>query len=82
MWRMHKATGVASDSQLVSVDQLEDHVADLSEEDLKQLKNDVKSFQEYWSYGSKQHSVDYISHIFGIVRISVSLRILLLFTNA
>uniref|UniRef100_A0A7N6B9N6 [histone H3]-lysine(4) N-trimethyltransferase n=1 Tax=Anabas testudineus TaxID=64144 RepID=A0A7N6B9N6_ANATE len=66
LWRIHKDTGIVSDSQLISVDQLEDHVADLSEEDLKQLKTDVHSFLEYWSYGRKQHSVDYISKIFGI----------------
>ncbi|KAM9338538.1 histone-lysine N-methyltransferase SMYD1a [Symphorus nematophorus] len=68
MWRMHKSTGIVSDSQLVSVDQLEDHVADLGEDDLKQLKGDVHSFLEYWSYGSKQHSIEYISHIFGIIK--------------
>nr|XP_046231367.1 histone-lysine N-methyltransferase Smyd1-like [Scatophagus argus] len=68
MWRIHKDTGVVSDSQLVSVDQLVDHVADLPEEDLKQLKADVHSFQGYWSYGRKKHSVDDISHIFGIIK--------------
>lgn len=66
-----------SDSQLISVDQLEDHVADLPEEDLKQLKTDVHNFLEYWSHGRKQHSVDYISHIFGIVRVNVSLYIII-----
>lgn len=73
MWRIHKDTGVVSDSQLVSVDQLEDHVADLVEEDHKNLNNDVHNFLDYWSYGRKQHSVDEISHIFGIVRMTVSL---------
>uniref|UniRef100_A0A673BAI4 [histone H3]-lysine(4) N-trimethyltransferase n=1 Tax=Sphaeramia orbicularis TaxID=375764 RepID=A0A673BAI4_9TELE len=68
IWRIHKNTGLASDSQLISVDKLEDHVADMSEEDLKRLKADVNSFMEYWSYGSKQHSADYISHIFGIIK--------------
>ncbi|XP_041816300.1 histone-lysine N-methyltransferase Smyd1-like [Chelmon rostratus] len=68
LWRIHKDTGIVSDSQLISVDQLEDHVADLSEQDLKQLKTDVHNFLEYWSYGRKQHSVDEISHIFGIIK--------------
>ncbi|XP_022073815.1 histone-lysine N-methyltransferase SMYD1a [Acanthochromis polyacanthus] len=68
LWRMHKDTGIVSDSQLVSVDQLEDHVADLSQEDLKKLQTDVDNFLEYWSCGRKQHSVDYISHIFGIIK--------------
>ncbi|XP_020495680.2 histone-lysine N-methyltransferase SMYD1a [Labrus bergylta] len=68
LWRIHKDTGIASDSQLVSVDQLEDHVSDLSEEDLKQMKTNVQSFQEYWSYGRKKHSAEEISHIFGIIK--------------
>lgn len=60
-----------SDSQLISVEQLEDHVADLSEEDLKLIKTDTHNFLEYWSYGRKQHSADEISRIFGIVRMNV-----------
>lgn len=68
MWRIHKVTAIASDSQLVAVDKLEDHVTDLGEEALKQLKANVSSFFKYWSYGSKQHSADYISHIFGIIK--------------
>ncbi|KAJ0057569.1 hypothetical protein NL108_009335, partial [Boleophthalmus pectinirostris] len=68
MWRIHKDAGIATDTQLVAVDKLEDHVADLGEEVLKQLKNNVGQFFQYWSYGSKQHSADYISHIFGIIK--------------
>ncbi|XP_042365510.1 histone-lysine N-methyltransferase SMYD1a [Plectropomus leopardus] len=68
LWRMQKDTGIVSDSQLISVDQLEDHVADLPEQGLKKLKTDVQSFLEYWSCGRKQHSPDYISHIFGIIK--------------
>lgn len=70
LWRMHKDTGIASDSQLISVDQLQEHVADLAAEDFKQLRADVHKFLQYWSYGMRQHSVDYISHIFGIVSVS------------
>ncbi|XP_028273485.1 histone-lysine N-methyltransferase SMYD1a [Parambassis ranga] len=68
LWRMHKITGVATDSQLISVEQLEDHVADMPQEDLKQLETDVQTFMKYWSYGRKQHSVEFISHIFGIIK--------------
>lgn len=68
MWHIHKDTAVATDTQLVAVDKLDDHLADLGEEALKQLKANVSSFFEYWSYGSKQHSADYISHIFGIIK--------------
>uniref|UniRef100_A0A8C6WN69 [histone H3]-lysine(4) N-trimethyltransferase n=1 Tax=Neogobius melanostomus TaxID=47308 RepID=A0A8C6WN69_9GOBI len=68
MWRIHKETAIASDSQLVAVDKLKDHVTDLGEEALKQLQANVSSFFDYWSSGSKKHSADYISHIFGIIK--------------
>ncbi|KAF3848576.1 hypothetical protein F7725_015073, partial [Dissostichus mawsoni] len=42
LWRVHKDTGIVSDSQLISVDQLKDHVTDLPEEGLKQLQTDIK----------------------------------------
>ncbi|KAM9793597.1 histone-lysine N-methyltransferase Smyd1-like isoform X2 [Syngnathus typhle] len=67
LWRLHKDTGIVSDSQLLSVEQLEDHVPDLPEKNLKQLGLNVQSFLKYWSHGSKQHSFDYVSHIFGII---------------
>lgn len=72
LWRLHKDNGLASDSQLVSVDQLQEHVDQLSQEQLQQLQTDVRVLQDYWSYGSKQHSVEYISHIFGIVSVGLS----------
>ncbi|XP_068191059.1 histone-lysine N-methyltransferase SMYD1-like [Antennarius striatus] len=68
MWRIHKDTGIVSDNQLISVDRLEDHVGDLHDKDLKQLNTDVQTFLDYWSYGSRQHSLDDISHIFGIIK--------------
>ncbi|XP_077593293.1 histone-lysine N-methyltransferase Smyd1-like [Stigmatopora nigra] len=68
LWRLHKDSGIVSDSQLISLEQLEDHVSDLSEKNLTQLEADVQSFLEFWSHGNKQHSVDYISHIFGIIK--------------
>uniref|UniRef100_A0AAV2IWW0 [histone H3]-lysine(4) N-trimethyltransferase n=1 Tax=Knipowitschia caucasica TaxID=637954 RepID=A0AAV2IWW0_KNICA len=64
MWRIHKDTPIATDTQLVAVDKLEDHVADLGE----QLKADVSSFFKYWSYFSKQHSAEYIAHILAIIK--------------
>ncbi|CAJ1071048.1 histone-lysine N-methyltransferase SMYD1a [Xyrichtys novacula] len=68
LWRIHKDTSIVSDTQLVAVDQLEDHVSDLPEEDLKKMKKDVQIFQEYWSYGRKKHTAEEISHIFGIIK--------------
>ncbi|XP_058472719.1 histone-lysine N-methyltransferase SMYD1a [Solea solea] len=68
LWRIHKDSGVVSDSQLMSVSELEDHVNDLSEEAHAQLKADVSTFLEYWSHGRKKHSAEFISHIFGIIK--------------
>ncbi|XP_029921298.1 histone-lysine N-methyltransferase SMYD1a [Myripristis murdjan] len=67
LWRMHKDTGVVTDGQLASVDQLQEHVAEMSQDDLKELNTDVHNFLKYWSHKSKQHSVEYVSHIFGII---------------
>lgn len=70
MWRIHKDTGVASDSQLLSVEELEDHVADLPEDHLKRIDTDVHVFLQYWTCGRTKHSLDEIARIFGIVRTS------------
>ena len=67
LWRMKKHTGIVSDGQLTSVDQLEDHVAELPVDDLKELKIDVHNFLDYWPHNSKQYTAEYIAHIFGIV---------------
>lgn len=69
-WRMDKEGGIASDLQLTSIDDLEDHVSDMPEEDLKQLKIDIHNFLDYWPRNSKPHNVDDISHILGVVRLT------------
>jgi len=65
LWRIQKHTAVVSDSQLTSVDDLEAHLAQLSEDGLLGLKADVSSFLDYWP--GKQHNVDYVKSIFGII---------------
>lgn len=67
MWRLYKDGGVISDLQLTSLDDLEDHISDIPEMDLKELKVDIHNFLDYWPRTSKQHNVDSISHIFGLV---------------
>ncbi|KAG7271679.1 hypothetical protein CRUP_025540 [Coryphaenoides rupestris] len=67
MWRLDKAGGVVSDTQLTTVDELENHVPDMPEDDLKDLKVDIHNFLDFWPRYSKQHTVDDISHIFGVV---------------
>ncbi|XP_076020234.1 histone-lysine N-methyltransferase Smyd1-like [Genypterus blacodes] len=68
LWRIHKDTGIMTDTQLTSVEQLEDHVADMPEDKVTELNNDVHNFLNYWSKGSKQYSTEDITHIFGIIK--------------
>ncbi|XP_053533095.1 histone-lysine N-methyltransferase SMYD1a isoform X2 [Ictalurus punctatus] len=67
LWRMQKHKGKAFDTQLTTLDLLEDHISAMSPEDLKQLKVDVDNFQNYWQGNSRQYSTDYVSHIFGVI---------------
>lgn len=67
MWRLDKDGGVISDLQLTTLDDLEDHISDIPEIDLKELKVDIHNFLDYWPKTSKQHTSDSISHIFGLV---------------
>ncbi|XP_029019508.1 histone-lysine N-methyltransferase SMYD1b isoform X2 [Betta splendens] len=67
LWRLDKDGGVVSDAQLATLEELEDHVADMQEDELKEFKVDIHNFLDYWPRGSKQHTVDHISHIFGVI---------------
>lgn len=67
MWRLDKEGSVLSDMQLTTLDELEDHIADMQEDDLKEFKVDIHNFLDYWPRSSKQHIIDDISHIFGVV---------------
>lgn len=67
MWHLDKDGGVISDLQLTTLDDLEDHISDIPEIDLKELKVDIHNFLDFWPRTSKQHTVDSISHIFGVV---------------
>lgn len=69
MWRLDKEGSVVSDMQLTTVEELEDHIADLQEDELKELKVDIHNFLDYWPRNSKQHTIDDISHLFGVVRL-------------
>ncbi|KAG5281283.1 hypothetical protein AALO_G00069450 [Alosa alosa] len=66
-WRLDKEGSIVSDHQLTTIDDLEDHVEDLPEDDLKQLKIDIHNFLDYWPRNSKPHNVDSISHILGVI---------------
>ncbi|KAG1930281.1 histone-lysine N-methyltransferase SMYD1b isoform X2 [Pimephales promelas] len=67
MWRVDKHGMVVSDMQMTTLDELENHVSDMNEDDLKDFKVDIHNFLDFWPRGSKQHTVDSISHILGVI---------------
>lgn len=62
-----------SDMQLTTLEELEDHISDMQEDELKEFKVDIHNFLDYWPRTSKQHTIDDISHILGVVRLKSSL---------
>uniref|UniRef100_A0A3B3USK6 [histone H3]-lysine(4) N-trimethyltransferase n=1 Tax=Poecilia latipinna TaxID=48699 RepID=A0A3B3USK6_9TELE len=68
LWRRNRDQGLASDSQLLAVDQLQDHLRDLPGDQLQALQADVQTFLRFWSCGSKQHPADFISHVFSLIK--------------
>uniref|UniRef100_A0A671UWF4 [histone H3]-lysine(4) N-trimethyltransferase n=2 Tax=Sparus aurata TaxID=8175 RepID=A0A671UWF4_SPAAU len=67
LWRLDKEGSVVSDMQLTTLDELEDHIQDMEEDDLKDFKVDIHNFVDYWPRSSKQHRIEEVSHIFGVV---------------
>ncbi|XP_056628730.1 histone-lysine N-methyltransferase SMYD1b isoform X2 [Triplophysa dalaica] len=67
MWRTDKEGSVVSDLQLSTMDELEDHISDMSEEDMKDLKVDIHNFLDFWPRSSKPHTVHSISHVLGVI---------------
>ncbi|CAL8345225.1 unnamed protein product [Lota lota] len=67
VWRLDKEGSLVTDTQMTTVEELEDHICDMPEDDLKEIKVDIHNFLDFWPRNSKQHTVDYISHIFGVV---------------
>uniref|UniRef100_A0A8C5H7U8 [histone H3]-lysine(4) N-trimethyltransferase n=1 Tax=Gouania willdenowi TaxID=441366 RepID=A0A8C5H7U8_GOUWI len=67
LWRLDKEGGVVSDMQLTTLEELEDHICDMQEDEMKEFKVDIHNFLDYWPRNSKQHTIDVISHIFGVI---------------
>ncbi|KAM9811162.1 histone-lysine N-methyltransferase SMYD1b [Neosynchiropus ocellatus] len=67
LWRVDKEGSVVSDMQLTTLDELEDHIDDMLEDDLKDFKVDIHNFLDYWPRTCKQHTIEDISHIFGVI---------------
>lgn len=68
MWRVEREGTGLTEGCLVSVDDLQNHVEHFGEEEQKELRVDVDTFLQYWPPQSQQFSMQYISHIFGVVR--------------
>lgn len=68
MWRVEREGTGLTEGCLVSVDDLQNHVEHFGEEEQKELRMDVDTFLQYWPPQSQQFSMQYISHIFGVVR--------------
>uniref|UniRef100_A0A8C6UTN1 [histone H3]-lysine(4) N-trimethyltransferase n=1 Tax=Neogobius melanostomus TaxID=47308 RepID=A0A8C6UTN1_9GOBI len=67
-WRLDKeGSSKVSDMQLTTLDELEDHLNDMAEDELQEFKVDIHNFLDYWPRTSKQHTIDSISHIFGVI---------------
>ncbi|XP_016306634.1 histone-lysine N-methyltransferase SMYD1b [Sinocyclocheilus anshuiensis] len=67
LWRLDKEGSVVSDTQLATLEELEDHIYDISEDDLKDFKVDIHNFLDYWPRSSKPHTVDSVSKILGVI---------------
>ncbi|XP_043836535.1 histone-lysine N-methyltransferase SMYD1 isoform X1 [Dromiciops gliroides] len=67
MWRIEREGTGLTEGCLVSVDDLQNHVDNFGEEEQKDLRMDVDSFLNFWPSQSQQFSMQYISHIFGVI---------------
>jgi len=68
LWRMQKQTGIITDSQLVSVNALKEHQADMGDAELTELQKNVKHFLDYWPGKAQPH--DLVSHLFAIIKVN------------
>nr|XP_040126854.1 histone-lysine N-methyltransferase SMYD1 [Ictidomys tridecemlineatus] len=67
MWRVEREGSGLTEGCLVSVDDLQNHVEHFGEEEQKELRVDVDTFLQYWPPQSQTFSMQYISHIFGVM---------------
>uniref|UniRef100_A0A287CVH7 [histone H3]-lysine(4) N-trimethyltransferase n=1 Tax=Ictidomys tridecemlineatus TaxID=43179 RepID=A0A287CVH7_ICTTR len=69
MWRVEREGSGLTEGCLVSVDDLQNHVEHFGEEEQKELRVDVDTFLQYWPPQSQTFSMQYISHIFGVIEL-------------
>ncbi|CAH2299509.1 histone-lysine N-methyltransferase SMYD1 isoform X1 [Pelobates cultripes] len=66
-WRIEREGSGLTEGCLVSIDDLENHIDNFQEEEKNGLMDDVQSFLDYWPSQSQHYSMNYISHIFGVI---------------
>ncbi|KAM3939861.1 histone-lysine N-methyltransferase SMYD1 isoform 2-T2 [Leptodactylus fuscus] len=67
LWRIEREGSGLTEGCLVSVEDLQNHIEDFDTEEKNGLMEDVQSFLDYWPSPNKQFSMQYISHIFGVI---------------
>ncbi|XP_043918041.1 histone-lysine N-methyltransferase SMYD1 isoform X2 [Protopterus annectens] len=67
LWRIEREGSALPEGCIASIDELQDHLPDLTEEEKQVLSEDVQNFLDYWPGSSKQFGMQYISHIFGVI---------------
>ncbi|KAM4810044.1 histone-lysine N-methyltransferase SMYD1 isoform 2-T2 [Rhinophrynus dorsalis] len=67
MWRIEREGGGLTEGCLVSIDDLQNHIDSFEEEEKNGLMEDVQNFLEYWPTQNQQFSMNYVSHIFGVI---------------
>ncbi|XP_077136368.1 histone-lysine N-methyltransferase SMYD1 isoform X2 [Ranitomeya variabilis] len=67
IWRIEREGSGLTEGCLVSVDELQNHIDDFDSEEKNGLMEDVQTFLDYWPNQDKQYSMQYVSHIFGVI---------------
>uniref|UniRef100_UPI00398F7805 histone-lysine N-methyltransferase Smyd1-like isoform X2 n=1 Tax=Pristiophorus japonicus TaxID=55135 RepID=UPI00398F7805 len=67
LWRMAREGDFVSEDRISSIEKLQDHVDDLSEEEKKQLTSDADILRSYWHSNNQHFDTESITHIFGVI---------------
>ncbi|XP_069779637.1 histone-lysine N-methyltransferase Smyd1-like isoform X2 [Narcine bancroftii] len=67
LWRMKREGDIVSEDIITTMEGLQDHLDDLSEEEKQQLTLDVEVFQRYWHPSDQQVDKQSILHVFGMI---------------
>ncbi|XP_067898585.1 histone-lysine N-methyltransferase Smyd1-like isoform X2 [Heterodontus francisci] len=67
LWRMAREGDIVSEDRISSLEDLQDHVDDLSEEEKTQLTSDVEVLGSFWHSNNQHFDIQSIAHIFGVI---------------